>query len=375
MKQIGILTIHRIYNHGSFLQAFALKSTITDILNGEAKCEFIDWPIKNKSEEIYYEVPDQSVPSPHSLKFKLHRLLGHTQHCEDVEICWLNRRLGKIYTEQCRKYLGVTRTPNYNTNYDLIVVGSDESFNSAQDDAKWDGLFCYSFNKNQHIISYAASFGYSTVNRIEEYGQTKIVRDGLASYDDLSVRDENSRKLVYELTGRNPAVNLDPVLILDYTKYIPDINIRTDYILIYNYLKRICDKDSIDKIKDFAKKNRLRIISIFEYCPWADENLAVSSFEVLAYFKKAKYVITDTFHGAVMSIKFNKRFGVFVRESNYNKLHYLLSSFGLEGQIINSIELFPSVLFNDINWPAINKKIGLEKAKTTEYLSKNLNNI
>lgn len=50
MKKIGIISMQRVMNHGSFLQAYALKKTIeSNILNVE--CEFIDLP-SNKKRKI-----------------------------------------------------------------------------------------------------------------------------------------------------------------------------------------------------------------------------------------------------------------------------------------------------------------------------------
>ena len=41
MKKIGIMTMHRIINYGSYLQAYALKKLIENI--SDAKVEFIDY--------------------------------------------------------------------------------------------------------------------------------------------------------------------------------------------------------------------------------------------------------------------------------------------------------------------------------------------
>ena len=75
------------------------------------------------------------------------------------------------------------------------------------------------------------------------------------------------------------------------------------------------------------------MISIGHYFSWCDEVVIPTPFEVLAYFKGASYIITDTFHGSVFSIKFNKEFCTIVRDMNSNKLVSLLKQFGLENRI------------------------------------------
>jgi hypothetical protein len=372
MRKIGILTIHRIYNHGSFLQAFSVKSTIEDILADGTMCEFIDWPLKDKSVTPSYNIPKNTYRKPFGFRFWIHKLLGHTIYCRDTELIWLYNQLGKVYVQQCQKYLGVSSIPNYNTNYDAIVVGSDESFNCTQDDANWDGLFCFKLSQCSRVFSYAASFGYSDLTRLEKYNVTQIVKKGLNSYISISVRDKNSQVITDQLTDLKSSINLDPVLIYDYSKYIPKININCEFILVYNYLNRINEVEFISSIKKYARERNLKIISVFEYCSWADKNIVLNSFEVLAYFIKAKYVITDTFHGAVLSIKFNKQFASFVRPSNFNKLHFLLERFGLENRIVSQTNDFKKILSTPVNWDVINHEIEKERIKTVNYFKKNL---
>ena len=75
------------------------------------------------------------------------------------------------------------------------------------------------------------------------------------------------------------------------------------------------------------------MISICFYFPWCDETVIPHPFGVLGYMKNADYVITDTFHGCVMSMKFNKQFVALVRDSNRQKMSSLLNQFGLEGRM------------------------------------------
>lgn len=79
------------------------------------------------------------------------------------------------------------------------------------------------------------------------------------------------------------------------------------------------------------------MISIGHYFSWCDEVVIPTPFEVLAYFKGASYIITDTFHGSVFSIKFNKEFCTIVRDMNSNKLVSLLKQFGLENRIVTDM--------------------------------------
>ena len=95
---------------------------------------------------------------------------------------------------------------------------------------------------------------------------------------------------------------------------------------------------------------------------------------MLGYFKYADYVVTDTFHGAVISIKYNIPFVQFVRESkgysNNQKVGYLLSSFGLEDRILQKTEELEEVMLKPIAYEKVNEILISEKTKAMNYLKR-----
>ena len=75
------------------------------------------------------------------------------------------------------------------------------------------------FGKNNHakkLITYAASFGNTTLEKLEKYKKANEVGALLKKFDAISVRDANSGTIVEQLTGKEPVYNLDPVLTYDY---------------------------------------------------------------------------------------------------------------------------------------------------------------
>lgn len=143
-------------------------------------------------------------------------------------------------------------------------------------------------------------------------------------------------------------------------------------MLIYTYPNRINSKNEIKAIKAYAHKHNLKIISITHYLDWVDEVAIASPFEVLAYFRDANCVATDTFHGTIMSIKYNKQFATIVREMNNNKLTGLLSQFHLRDKEVKDIKTLEKILDSQIDFSKINELIVAEQAKSVKYLSNNL---
>ena len=355
--KIGILSMQEVKNYGSFLQAFSLRKNIEALGN---EVDYINI-IPGRQLEEYKQ--------PRFAKYEklIKRLWG-----------WdLVKRFKTIYTFQERfskeflPYLGIKKG-NDDSHYDIVVIGSDEVFNFAQQ--TWFGfspqLFGHGLNADK-VITYAASFGATTVDKMAHLGLKEEVAGYLRDLDKISVRDQNSFDIVKTLTGISPIMNVDPVLIYDYSKYVPVGKHKSDYIIIYSYPGRIKDKNEINAIKDFAKKKGLRLLSIGHYFPWCDDVLVPSPFEVLSYFRDAAYIVTDTFHGSVFSIKYNKQFATIVRGMNNNKLSFLLQQFGLQDRIVNDMSRLSEIEDAHIDYDAVNEKITEEKNKSLQYLKNN----
>ena len=93
--------------------------------------------------------------------------------------------------------------------------------------------------------------------------------------------------------------------------------------------------------------------------------------------KYAKYVFTDSFHGAVFSIIYNKPFVVFERNkkghvSMNSRLYDLLDTFELKDRLINDYENLNDV--GEIDYSYVNIILDKEKNKSLSFLKKSLNN-
>ena len=206
---------------------------------------------------------------------------------------------------------------------------------------------------------------------LEKYNITNEISSYLKKFKSLSVRDNNSFDIVTKLTTLPVKVNLDPVLVSDFDDMLIDNVKIKNYIIVYAYPGRI-SKEEAKTIKQFAKKHHKKIISIGFCQQFADKNFVVSPFELFAYFKHADYIITDTFHGAIFSIKSNANFCALIRDSNSNKLTDLLNRVKLNNRIITSLTDIENYYYEDIDYSETNKIIKTEKRKSINYLKDNL---
>ena len=333
MAKIGILSMQRIKNYGSFLQAYGLKQLILSIGH---QVEFVDYHV------------EKSVIESKSKKGKINKILEILKEDaplkQKIQYIVFKKNFGKKYFN----LLGLTDEPNYNAKVDTLVIGSDEVFNCVQENQNV-GYSLELFgkdNKANKLITYAASFGNTTIEKLEKYNKKEEIAKLLSKFDTISARDKNTGSIVESITNKKVEYNLDPVLIYDYInkcKLIPDINVKEKYMIVYAYSGRISKEES-KYIKKYAKENNLKVYAIGGAQRCADKFINCSPFEVLAYFKKAELVITDTFHGSIFSIITHRQFVTLVRRSvgnsygNEEKLTDLLNRLDLNERIIYKLD-------------------------------------
>ena len=370
-KKVGILSMQRIKNYGSFLQAYGLRKMIESLGH---EVEFVDYRVgeaiiqeKNEKHGIGQklskgmEVFKYNAKMSHKFQYILHK---------------------KNFAKKYFNILGITENSNYTPELDTLVIGSDEVFNCIQKNPNV-GYSLDLFGKDNNakrLISYAASFGNTTLEKLEKYNKKDEIGSLLKEFDAISVRDDNSGKIIETLTKKDINYNLDPVLMYDYMnecKEIPDININEKYMIVYAYNGRISDKES-EYIKKFAKARNLKIYSIGGAQGCADKFIDCSPFEVLAYFKKAELVVTDTFHGSIFSIITKRKFATLVRKSvgnnygNEEKLTDLLKRLNLNDRIIYDIFDLETKINKEIDYNKVEEILKLERANTLNYLKNEL---
>lgn len=368
MKKVGILSMQRIFNYGSFLQAFALKKIVESQGNN---VQFVDYHIDSP-------IVDGESKNRILRSFgKIINVLKYPTNFEQkIKYLSFKRNFGRKYFP----LLDVHEEKNYLPVLDVLIIGSDEVFNCIQKNINV-GYSLELFGKNNKaskLISYAASFGNTKIDDLKEYGKDKEIGYFLKKFNSISVRDNNSRKIVRELTGINAEYNLDPVLIYDFSPYFENDelpNIKEKYIVLYAYSGRITKNES-EWISNYAATKNLKIYSIGGLQECADEFINCSPLEIFYYFRNAEEIITDTFHGSILSIITHKKFATLVRKSNNKsygneeKLTDLLKNVGLSSRMSYKVEDIKKINNIDISYSKVDEIIAKRKSETFEYLKR-----
>lgn len=362
--KVGILSMQRIKNYGSFLQAFALKSMLEEL---GADVEFVDY---HPGETLI--PPNGGTGIRRKITKGIEALRGTAPLFEKVR--FVNYK--KNYAANYYPYLGITDEMNYSPKLDVLVLGSDEVFNCVQNNTNV-GFTPELFGQNSRakkIISYAASFGNTTLEKLKKYSVDQKISEWLKSLDAISVRDENSAVMVENLTAIKPELNVDPVLVFDFMSSgkIPAISHEDKYMLLYGYSNRFTAQECKD-IRKFARNKGLKIFCIGGVQNCCNRFIDTDPFSVIAYFQHAECVVTDTFHGTIMSIITHRPFVSVVRSEGYGnceKLLDLLKRLKLENRIIKNMTGLEDMFLKSIDFHETDLILQQEKIRTKEYLKK-----
>lgn len=369
--KIGLLTVPFNNNYGGFLQAFALKNTLM---------------------QMGHDVVFLNRQRDHGKGFKFiaYRILVKMGLINDF--LETRRKRISIYTDAFKeKYLAPITQPCYSTNtlrkitqaerIDCCIVGSDQVWRYFYALNSLDDYFLGFLNDSNIIrFSYSASFGTDTM----DYPPKKIhrIKSLLEQFQGISVRESSGKDLLVNYLGVNRdkiKVVLDPTMLLSVDKYKSLIGDQlqqdiTSHPYLFTYvLDKTTDCNQIISI--LCLKNNLKRVDI------GAETGDVSKIDViepverwLSAISNATFVLTDSFHGTVFSILFNRPFVVI---SNINRggarIKDLLQRFNLEDRLLNQGEDWNSFQYNtNIDWNNINAIIERERDYSLDFLRSQL---
>lgn len=372
MTRVGIMSMQRILNYGSTLQAYALRRLL-ERADGSADVGFLDY---RPGPPLVANVERTSRLARTVSKL---RAYGGIDVSLSDKLRFMNHK--RTYATKYLPTLGIDDRASTDTPLDLQVIGSDEVFNCVQTNARVGysrDLFGYDTSARR-LISYAASFGNTTLEKIECAGIRGDLEEAFARFDALSVRDRNSADIIESITGTRPLIHIDPVLAYDYLAAEPRIPQRRrkgPYVVVYGYPGRISRHEGA-AIERYARRVGADVVSIGGIQDGGGRFVDCDPFEVLAYIRDAQSVITDTFHGTIFSLINGTPFATIVRHTvgegygNQEKLGYLLESFGLQArQVFDLVEL-ETILETPLDVTAIRAVLDRERLRTTMYLDQN----
>ena len=358
LMRIAIITLHRVYNYGSALQAFATQ-TVFERRGHEVKIIDYITPQRTKWKLFWGNGADDTA----GLFYRLAKL-GSIVLKELTFGAFVRSEL-----KLTKKYITADDLEKDPPEADLYVTGSDQTWNSVYNEGVDRGFFLDFVPESARRISYVASFGKTRLDN-EEIELTKKYLD---RYEALSVREESAKDII-SLLGRKDAIQLiDPTLMLSKAEWMTKASkrlVKERYLLLmllYNedndatkYARYIADKLGLKLVKLSWELRKQEIIDqLFTHRTPAD---------FLSLFNYADYIVTNSFHGLAFSINLEKEFIIVPRNEFNSRIESLLKLVDLQDRMVTNLDMVDQCIQTNIQYSVINRVIEKEREKTNRFL-------
>lgn len=362
--KVGILTYHFSNNYGAVLQAYALMEQLC--LMGHEPMLVDRTPIKTDLLHRLYQIfnSNSSLYWTKFRQFQRDRLKPKTQ---------------PFYTDkEVADAIGLY-------NLDALIVGSDQIWRNTMCGHSYFLNFLSDASPVRRI-SYAASFGTSTWNTKRQ--DTELIRNLLHKFDRISVRENSGQKICNDVFDVESELVVDPTM-LHEAKFYEDRILNAapgnpsgrlvSYILGKAALSMVTTANSL------AAKYSLEHHELY----WLGKDLRglkltniltqrhhITVEEWLSEIRDAEYVVTNSFHCAVFSILFKKKFVVLEYESGGNdRLITLLGELGIENRLCKPNTDLSHIIDAPIDYDSLMKKLVQLRNTSLDFLNNSLSEL
>ncbi len=275
-----------------------------------------------------------------------------------------------------RTYSGYQNLHNGSTNYEAIIVGSDQVWTPLSLPNKFYNLL---FAKDSvRKIAYASSFGVSSIPDF----QKKSTGAYLDRFYKIGVREKKGKEIVDSLSHQIAQVVADPTILLNANEWNEEIGLRPSdrkepYIFCYFLGKNIEARNAAKKLRAKTNYKIICLRHMDEFVPedefFGDEapyNINPNDF--LRLIHDASYVCTDSFHCTAFSIQFHKKFMTFYRYSNISST----SRNSRIDSIFEQLQVNKAHIFNGdiekinepLDWSSIDSKLNELRKSSIDFL-------
>lgn len=333
--RIAIVTLPLHTNYGGILQCYALQTVLE---RGGHDVRILSKPQYGRS---YYIIYPLAICK---------RLFKRFFVGKDVSIFKAPHQIVRQHTDRfIHKYIHQYEkriwTSKIASRFEAIIVGSDQVWRPAYFQPIEEAFLSFLGDSDIKRIAYAASFG---VDNCDEYTpeQLKVCSQLLQKFNAISVRESSGISLCREYFNVDAEQMLDPTLLLNADDYRMLIRKGETRPSEGNMLVYILDKseEKIALVNRIAKEKGLIPFWVDnpnkqkEKLP-LEKCIKISVEQWLRSFDDAELVLTDSFHGCIFSIIFQKQFVVMGnKERGLSRFTSLLEQFSLYDRLLFDVQ-------------------------------------
>ena len=371
--RIAVVTLPLHTNYGGLLQAYALKSALESLGN--------EVTVLDMNEKM--PVPKGFRAPAIYLKRALKRLFKGSKGPEVFRELRFRKELPALSAETAvfvERNIGPRMIDSYKDisegEYDAFVAGSDQVWRPMYFNNIEDAFLKFAEGWDVRRVAYAASFGTDQLEY--EYMQLEECSRLLALFDGVSVREDAAVGMCSEWFDNDKAVHvLDPVMLHEAETYRKFAAMSSEHPAKGRIMTYILDSSSEKRhVVEFMKRvSGLEVCdsSVFPYIKDrpVEQRVVPSVEKWLAGFADCDFVITDSFHGCVLSILMHKRFiAVGNTRRGMSRLNSLLAMFGLDDRLVHGIdpEDDGSFFLSEIYWESVDKILDEQRKVSFDFI-------
>ena len=367
MKRVLAMTFHGAHNYGSVLQAYALQEAILEIgrkFSVETDFKIINYRTQNQKR--IYDLDNRHKGIKGVIK-NIIQLPYRSQLKEKY------RKFEEFINGQLHVTEEISIIEDDCFNGDYYISGSDQVFNIRCEDFDWHYLLDFT---RKPKISYAASCGPLKINW-DMYDKGRYSRL-IHKYEYLSAREEESKKTLCDLSGKECDIHIDPTLLIDseiWQKLINRRKYNTDEYIFFYCLEPT--RKQIKLVYEISKVLHLPVViagyyNKYDYLNRFEKNYDTGPLDFLFLINTAKLVLTSSFHGTAFSVNFKKPFFVFDGIKD-NRIQTLLNKSKLESRSVDVND--PKIDYGkafDVDFTSSCGMLRTERERSSEYLARSL---
>lgn len=359
--KIILITKHYVKNYGSVLQTYASQELLGR--RGDSVC-VANYILPEASGLNYMNI----ILRKHASGSRIKKMILKAAVLPTM------LRWNSVFGGFLKKYINVCGSPTDSCetlraelpDAEIYCTGSDQVWNPQTNRGLQPAYFCEFAPEGKRIVSLAASFGVKKVREKEE----EQIRQYLEKYSLLSVRERSGADIL-EKAGRKGKVILDPVMMETagfWKKFAAERKIRSGYVLVYQLnSSREFDRYAEQAAERLGKK-LVRICTRYDQVLKNGRPVLVPTVEQwVSLFYYADFVITDSFHGTVFSILFQKEFADLYPPLFSERLDSLLSMFGIEDRHVCDLTGF-DVLDRKIDYRKVNEILEKKRKEALDFI-------
>jgi len=371
--RIAVITFFDNGNYGSELQSLAMNRYLQERGHRVTFCQI---KAPTKGERILELLSDKI------------RLMVAELSCREMKLYLKDRRTNMVkqrcISPELKQYIHsfvanyitskrISRWNFPNKHFDAYICGSDQIWSALK--LPINGQLFLSKVSPERKIAYAPSMG---LDYLPEY-YIRQTKKYISDFKYLSVREDAAKKTIEERFGIDAIQVLDPTmlvgteiwdnLLLKEGKQAPNF----EYVFCY-FLGSISDEVT-RCVNEIALGMKVIILPYEEDTRKTvnGEYFFADPLDFVNLIKHAKYILTDSFHGSVFSVLYEKQFVVTKRShigrvSQMSRISSLLSKFGLNKQYCQQTNEMLNALRTTIDYSLKTQSLGEEQSLSRSFL-------